>query len=388
MKEIYLDNSATTPLCPEALAALTEAAAEFGNPSSLHAAGDRAKKRMEHARALLLKALSIRPSDHRTLLFTSCGSEANNLAIFGTIHAKNFRFKPRIITSDSEHPSVNEPLARLEKEGIAEIVHIPTRGGVLDMSALQNALSKETVLVTLMAVNNETGAFYDVKKAFALAKAANPDIITHTDLTQGFLKVAVSGGYAKLGADLITLSGHKIGAPKGIGALIVSNDLLRAKKLIPWLCGGGQEGGLRSGTENTIGIAAIGAAAEAGFSTLSDRIAKCEALRQVFLSALPDSVRVNEPPIRAPHIISITLPQIKSQTTLNALSAQGIYVSSGSACSSHGGHKSYVLLAYGLTAEEADCTLRISLSPDNTEEELRTAADAIATLCNSLVKIH
>lgn len=388
MKEIYLDNSATTPLCPEALTAINEAAAEFGNPSSVHNAGVRAKKGVENARAQLQKALSVRPSAPRTVIFTSCGSEANNLAIFGTVYAKHFRFKPRIITTDSEHPSVVEPLAKLEKDGTAEIVRISTHGGQLDMEQLQNALTKETILVTMMTVNNETGAFYDVQKAFSLAKAVNPDIITHTDLTQGFLKVAVNGGYCKLGADLITVSGHKIGAPKGIGALIVSTPLLRSKKLVPRLYGGGQEGGMRSGTENTIGIAAIGAAAMAGSSALSAHIERCEALRSAFLSALPDSVKVNEPPIRAPHIISITLPNIKSQTALNALSAKGIYVSSGSACASHGGHKSYVLLAYGLTPEEADCTLRISLSPMNTEDELVYTAKVIGELCDTLIKIH
>lgn len=387
MKEIYLDNSATTPLCSEALAAMKAAAAEFGNPSSVHSAGLRAKKMLDNARTQLQKALSVRPSSPKTVIFTSCGSEANNLAIFGTVYAKHFRFKPRIITTDSEHPSIVEPLARLERLGVAEVIRISTRGGVLDMEAYQNALSKETVLITLMAVNNETGACYDVQKAFALAKATNPDVITHTDLTQGFLKISVSGGYCKLGADLITLSGHKIGAPKGIGALIVSNDLIRSKKLIPWLYGGGQEGGMRSGTENMIGIAALGAAAEAGAKALGAHVEKCESLRKVFLSALPDSVKVNEPPVRAPHIVSITLPQIKSQTALNALSAKGIYVSSGSACSSHGGHKSYVLLAYGLSASDADCTLRISFSSSTTEEELLYTAEMIGELCDSLVKI-
>lgn len=388
MKEIYLDNSATTPLCPEAIDAITRATAEFGNPSSVHMAGIRAKKMVENARLQLQKALSIRPSDPKTVIFTSCGSEANNLALFGTVKAKHFRFKPRIVTTDSEHPSIGEPLALLERSGEAEIVRLSTKGGRLDMDELKNAVNKETVLLTLMTVNNETGAFYDVAKAFSLAKAANPDVITHTDLTQGFLKVAVPGGYCKLGADMITVSGHKIGAPKGIGALIVSNAFLRSKKLIPWLYGGGQEGGLRSGTENTIGIAALGAAAEAGSTALSAHIEQCNALRQAFLTALPDSVKVNQPPVYAPHIISITLPSIKSQTALNALSAEGIYVSSGSACSSHGGHKSYVLLAYGLSPDDADCTLRISLSPMNTEDELVYTAKTIGRLCDTIIKIH
>ncbi len=388
MNEIYLDNSATTPLCPEAAEAISAAAVNFGNPSSLHAVGERAKKMTETARKQLLTALSIRPSSPRTVIFTSCGSEANNLAVFGVFKAKHFRFKPRIITTDSEHPSILEPLKALETAGEAEVVRLSTRGGQLNMDELEKAVTPQTVLLSLMLVNNETGAIYDVRQAFTLAKAKNPDLITHTDLTQGFLKAAVPGGYDRLGADLLTVSGHKIGAPKGIGALIVSTSLIRSKKLIPWLYGGGQEGGMRSGTENTIGIAAFGAACEANFHRLPQASERLEILRQTFLSALSEEIKINEPPLRAPHIISITLPKIKSQTALNALSAKGIYVSSGSACASHGGHKSYVLLAYGLTPEAADCTLRVSLSADNTENELLVAAEAINEVCNKIIKIH
>lgn len=384
---VYLDNSATTALCPEAEEAIRDAIVGFGNPSSLHAAGQTARKTVETARKQLLSALDVRLPDTRRVIFTSCGTEANNLAIYGTIRAKKFRFLPRIITTDSEHPSILEPLRDLESRGEAEVIRLSTKNGRIDLAELDGALNERTVLLTLMLVNNETGALYDIAAAFRLAKRKVPTVLTHSDLTQGFLKVLPTGGYDKLGADLLTVSGHKIHAPKGVGALIVSADLLKAKKLIPHLYGGGQEGGLRSGTENVMGIAALGAAAKAGKSTAAADIARMSALRDTFVGALPDNVRINTPECHAPHIVSLTLPRIKSQSALNALSAKGIYVSSGSACASHGGHGSYVLLSYGLTPDEADCTLRVSLSRFTTQQELLAAADAIREVCDTLIRM-
>lgn len=385
---IYLDNSATTPLCTQAIEAVNTAVACYANPSSLHAMGQSARKLVEEARKRLLSALDVRLPDTRRVIFTSCGTEANNLAIYGVLRAKKFRFLPRIITTDSEHPSILEPLADLERRGEAEVIHLSTKNGRIDLSELDTALNDRTILLTLMLVNNETGAVYDVASAFRLAKRKVPTLLTHTDLTQGFLKVLPKGGYDKLGADLITLSGHKIHAPKGVGALIVSAELLKAKRLIPCQYGGGQEDGLRSGTENVMGITALGAAAKAGKATAAEDIARMTTLRMQFVQSLPESVCVNQPTGEtAPHIVSITLPRIKSQTALNALSAKGIAVSSGSACSSHGGHGSYVLLAFGLAPEEADCTLRISLSRYTTDQELLTAAEAIREVCDTLIQI-
>ncbi|MBQ8382008.1 MAG: cysteine desulfurase [Clostridia bacterium] len=384
---IYLDNSATTALCPEAEGAIRDAITCYGNPSSLHSMGQTARKTVETARKQLLAALDVRLPDTRNVIFTSCGTEANNLAIYGVIRAKKFRFLPRIITTDSEHPSILEPLRDLESRGEAEVIRLSTEGGRIGLAELDRALNERTVLLSMMLVNNETGAVYDVGSAFRLAKRKVPAILTHTDLTQGFLKVLPKGGYDKLGADLMTVSGHKIHAPKGVGALVISSDLLKAKRLIPYLYGGGQEGGLRSGTENVMGIAALGAAAKAGRATATDDVARMTALRDTFVNALPDSVRVNTPAVCAPHIVSLTLPRIKSQSALNALSAKGICVSSGSACSSHGGHGSYVLLAYGLPAEEADCTLRVSLSRYTTRQELLDTAEAIREICDTMIRI-
>lgn len=385
---IYLDNSATTPLCEEAAQAVNAAVACYGNPSSLHGMGQNARKLVEEARKRLLSALDVRLPDTRRVIFTSCGTEANNLAVYGVLRAKKFRFLPRIVTTDSEHPSILEPLADLERRGEAEVIRLSTMGGRIDLSELDAALNERTVLLTLMQVNNETGAVYDIASAFRLAKRKNPSILTHTDLTQGFLKVLPKGGYDKLGADLITVSGHKIHAPKGVGALVVSAEVLKSKRLIPCLYGGGQEDGLRSGTENVIGITALGAAAKAGKATATADTARIAVLRELFVKALPETVRVNTPVGDvAPHVVSITLPRIKSQSALNALSAKGICVSSGSACSSHGGHGSYVLLAFGLTPEEADCTLRVSLSRYTTDQELLAAAKAIRDVSDTLIPI-
>ena len=385
---IYLDNSATTPLCPEAVEAVQKAVTCYGNPSSLHSMGLDARKIVEEARKNLLSALDVRVPATRRVFFTSCGTEANNLTLYGVIRAKKFRFLPRIITTDSEHPSILEPLRDLEARGEAEIVKLSTKEGKLDLAELDAALNERTVLVTLMQVNNETGAVYDIASAFKLAKRKVPTVLTHTDLTQGFLKVLPTGGYDKLGADLMTVSGHKIHAPKGIGALIVSADLLKAKRLIPHLYGGGQEGGLRSGTENVMGIAALGAAAKAGKATAIADLQRMKEMRERFIELLPETVRVNKPAAAAPHIVSLTLPRIKSQSALNALSAKGIFVSSGSACSSHGGHGSYVLLAFGLSPENADCTLRVSLSRFTTDPELLTAAKAIREVCDTMIQIR
>lgn len=383
---IYLDNSATTALCPEAEEAIREAITAFGNPSSLHTAGQAAKKLVDNARKSLLAALDVRIPTARRVIFTSCGSEANNLAIFGTVRAKNFRYLPRIITTDSEHPSILEPLRYLEERGEAEIVKLSTKGGKLDLDELRSALNERTILLTLMQVNNETGAVYDLESAFRIAKQINPNILTHSDLTQGFLKVLPKGGYDKLGADLLTVSGHKIHAPKGVGALIVSAELLRSKRLIPYLYGGGQEDGLRSGTENVMGIAALGAAAKAGKASAAETVKRIALLREEFIASLPEAVQVNSPAAVAPHIVSLTLPHIKSQSALNALSAKGICVSSGSACSSHGGHGSYVLLAYGLTPTDADCTLRVSLSRFTEKDELLAASAAIREVCDTMIR--
>ena len=311
MDMIYLDNSATTALCDVAKQKMTEAMECYGNPSSLHPLGEKAHSMVEQARKDIATTLGVRgPLLPGQLIFTSCGSEADNLAIFGTAYAKARRKGGRVITTDSEHPGVENAMKALEKDGF-DVVRIPTRGGVLDMVAFANALNDRTFLVSLMTVNNETGALYDVGRAFAMAKAKNPDVVTHTDAVQGYLKCRFSP--TALRADLVTVSAHKIHGPKGIGALLVSPEALKRRDLIPTLMGGGQESSFRSGTENVIGIVGFGAAAKEGYSNLANHLEHLRSLRDYAmerLQALP--VRLNLPQgTCAPHILNLTLPDLR-----------------------------------------------------------------------------
>lgn len=384
-REIYLDNSATTPLSAVAKAAMTEAMEIYGNPSSLHAAGQAAERMITAAREQLLAALGVRRGQG-TFVFTSCGTEATSLALVGSAYAKTRRDATRILTTDSEHPSVGRVLDRLAEDGF-EVVRIPTRGGVLDMDALTAALDKKIFLASFMLVNNETGAWYDVKEAFRRVKAKYPEAITHCDAVQGFLKVPATP--AILGADLVTVSGHKLHAPKGVGGLYIASDMIKKKKIVPFLRGGGQESGWRSGTENTVGIAAFGAVAEdmrLRRGEIADKLLSLRAYAEEKLAAL--EVRINRPTgAYVPYIINVTLPQIKSETMLHHLSGDGIYVSSGSACSSHAAHPSETLLAFGLSAAEADCSLRISLSEYNTEADIDALCASLASGLERLVRI-
>ena len=384
-RTVYLDNSATTPLSAAAKDAMTEAMECFGNPSSLHTLGASAEKIVATARERIMSALGVRRGQG-SVIFTSCGTEATSLAIFGTAHAKTRREATRILTTDSEHPATARALDSLEKSGF-EIIRIPTRGGVLDMSAVEAALDKKIFMASFMLVNNETGAMYSVKEAFAKIKRAHKDAITHCDAVQGFMRVPFTP--ASLGADLVSVSGHKIHAPKGVGALYVSEELIKSKKITAFLVGGGQEGGLRSGTENVIGISAFGAAAADMAARRAEISAKLDGLYSYAaekLSAL--GVRINTPEgARVSHIINVTLPDIKSETMLHYLSADGIYVSSGSACSSHSKSPSQSLTAFGLTPYEADCSIRISLSEYNTAEDIDALCASMAAGLGRLVRI-
>ena len=382
----YLDNSATTPLSRAAKEMILQTMEVYGNPSSLHRAGQEAEKYLSQARAGLLSALGVRPRQGGTFLFTSCGSESNSTALLGTAYAKSRRDATRILTSDSEHPSVARVMEALEADGF-EVIRIPTKGGVLDTDAIERALDRKIFLASFMLVNNETGARYDVKDAFARIRRRYPDAITHCDAVQGFMKVPFTP--ASLGADLISVSAHKLHAPKGVGGLYIAPELLRAKKIVPFLRGGGQEDGLRSGTENLIGISAFGASVADLAAKREENQAAINELRRYAeerLATLP--VRINRPAVAIPHIINITLPDIKSETMLHHLSASDVYVSSGSACSSHLHHPSATLLAFGLTPHDADCSLRISMSAYNTAEDIDALTAALADGIEHLVKIR
>ncbi len=386
MRRIYLDNSATTPLCDSAIEAMEEAMREYGNPSSLHSIGLEAQKIVDDARGAIGTALGVKMMKPGQLVFTSGGTEANNLAIRGVVYAKTRNARGKIITTDSEHASVEEVMKSLEKDGF-EVVRISTRGGVLNFSELEAALDERVILASMMMVNNETGAVYDLGRAFSAVKAKCPNAVTHCDAIQGFLKIKFSP--TSLGADLVSVSAHKIHGPKGVGALYISRDILTQKKIAPILYGGGQEFGFRSGTENVIGIVGFGGAVKAGYRTLEEQIEHLAALREyaiLKLSAL--DLRLNIPlGTCAPHIVNLTLPRIKSETMLHFLSGEGVYVSSGSACSSHAHTPSRALTAFGLSANDADCSLRISFSHENTEDEIDVLTEAVKSGLAMLVRI-
>ncbi len=389
---IYFDNAATTPLSATAKDAMCAAMDIYGNPSSLHTLGVEAEKLVSDARRAVLTSLGVRPITKLTekqLIFTASGTEADNLALLGAVSAKGFGAGKKVLISDSEHPAVIETAAELERRGLT-VVRIPTVGGELDYGAIEREADKSTVLASFMLVNNETGALYDIKRASLLVKAANPDAIVHTDCVQAYMNVPFTE--KSLGADMITLSSHKIGGPKGVGALYVTADVLKKRQLVPIIHGGGQESGLRSGTENLLGIIGFGAAVTAAMTARIEDVAKKKELRDYIISSLSDSTRfagikLNLPKNAAPHVISITLPNIKSETMLHALSRDNIFVSSGSACSSNTGHKSHVLLAYGLTEKEADCTIRVSLGAQNTKEEADRLLASLEAALSTLVRI-
>ena len=380
-RKIYLDNSATTPIRAEALEKYIAVSTEcYGNPSSLHEMGFTAEKELRCARAEILKTLDCRDG---TVVFTASGSEANNLAITGRAFSKErFRKKgAKIITTLGEHASVNAPLEMLEGLGF-KIAKIPTVGGLIDMDALKKELTPDVILVSMMMVNNETGALYDLKSAFSLVKRICPEAITHADATQSYMKVKFSK--KSIFADMITLSSHKIEGPKGVGALIIDPVIIKKKDLSPIIFGGGQEGGLRSGTENVPAIAAFAEAARLADTELEGSIGHLESLRTRLIERLATDAALSEisptlPPSHAPHILNITLPSVKSETMLHYLSSLGIYVSSGSACSSNSTHKESALTAYGRSEREADFSIRISFSKRNTTDDVDALAVALAS---------
>jgi len=402
---IYFDNSATTPLCDEAKTAMLEAMEIYGNPSSLHTLGEEAEKCISAAKKTILAALGVRcvtKLDERRLIFTASGTEADNLAITGVAMAKydtaraymaqsngtvqSTGIGKKIITSDSEHPAVLETLKNLEARGFT-VIRIGTKNGVPDYDKIAEVADRNTILATFMLVNNETGAVYDIAKIASIVKAANPSAVIHTDCVQGFLKIPFTA--KSLGADMITLSSHKINGAKGVGALYVSESVLKARALSPVIFGGGQESGYRSGTENTIGIASFAAATKAGRDRFAEVYARENEIREYLIRSITEKipeVRPNLPEHHAPHILSLTLPNIRSETALHYLSQSDIYVSSGSACSSNTGHGSYVLTAYGLLPSEADTTIRVSFGYQNTLAEADIFVEALAGAVKTLVR--
>ncbi|MGI6195782.1 MAG: cysteine desulfurase family protein [Eubacteriales bacterium] len=377
---IYFDNAATTRVSDTAAqAALTAMTELYANPSSAHAFGFEAEKALRAARAAVLAALGFTPSEG-SLVFTGSGSEADNLALRGAAHALARRGK-HIVLSDSEHPAVENTAKDLEKEGFS-VSRISTEGGKLDLDEARAVLTPDTILVSCMAVNNETGAIYDIPSLASLVKALCPHALFHTDAVQAFTKIP-AGAWKK--ADLVSISAHKIHAPKGVGALFVRKGV----RLVPCITGGGQENGLRSGTEAMPGICAMAAAAKeatADFAALDTQVKQINTYLRERLCLL-DGVCINtEPDGFLPHILSIAVPGLRSEILLRFLSERGIYVSAGSACSAkHADNR--VLSAFGLPDKIADSTLRLSFSADNTTAEcdvfVKALSDAMQTLIHT-----
>ena len=386
MKDIYFDNSATTKISDGAKNKMIEVMEKtFGNPSSLHKLGLEAEKVMTLARGTILSSLGIMRGVSGELVFTSGGTEANNLAIMGVVNSKSRRGNERILTTQGEHSSVENVLLELEKKGF-EIVRVPTKDGELDMDFVRNN-AQGCILATFMYVNNETGALYDVKSAFDIVREKSPLAVCHSDCVQAYMKTRVSK--KTTGADLISISAHKVNGAKGVGALYVDPNIIKTKRILPIVYGGGQEFGYRSGTENVYGIAAFGQAVKEHCASLSEEIDYMGELKDYIIAGLDslDGVRVNKPKKSVCHIINVTAEGIRSETLLHFLSSLGIYVSSGSACSSNGAHRaSPSLIAFGLSADEADSSVRISLCPQNTKDEADALIDGIKQALSKLAR--
>ena len=375
---IYLDNAATTRVRPEAAqAALEVMTRDFGNPSTRYALGTAAAERLAADRAVVAQALGCRAEE---VVFTSCGTEGDNWAIRAALELGKRKGK-HIVTTAIEHSAVLEPLRDLAAQGYEVTYLRPDRNGHISPAQVEGALRPDTVLVSMMLVNNELGTLLPVREAAEAVRRSGCPALVHTDAVQGFLKVPFTP--EGLGVDLLTLSGHKIGAPKGIGALYVRRGL----KLRPLLFGGGQEGGLRPGTEPTAQIAALAAACRVWMDHREEYTERMKVVKDHFLSslqaALPRAVVVS--PGDAPHICAVSLPGYPSEMLVRELSDRGICVSAGSAC--RRGKPSYVFAATGRPKTELLGTLRVSFSPESTPEEADALVSALEEIAQSRVSL-
>ena len=372
--EIYLDNSATTRVCPEAAeAAMNAMVNDYGNPSSTHAKGRAALKLVMAARKNLAKALGCESFE---LAFTSCGSESDNWALWSGADTVSRR-GGHIISSTVEHDAVRKALDELERRGYEVTRLTPGPLGAVTPEQVAGAVRPDTILCSLMLVNNETGAVTDIRAVSKILKAANPRALMHTDAVQGFLKVPFSA--RTLGADLISISGHKIHAPKGIGALYMRSGV----RLRPLIVGGAQEDGRRAGTENVPYICAFGEAARVGYAKAAEYQEHMRALRQHAI----DRLTAENPGLTvigggAPHILSFSLPGYRSEVLMNFLEAREIYVSRSSACKR--GARSHVLEAMGLAPEVIDGAVRVGFCRYNTLEETDELCSAVRAARESL----
>ena len=374
--EHYLDNAATTKPCAEAAEAVVRCMTEqYGNPSSLHRKGLEAQHVMEHARQQVAAALGCKAQE---LLFTSGATDSTNLALRGAAAAQG-RKRKKIITSAVEHASVRQTLAQLEQQGFTVVAVAPDADGRYHAEDFLREVDGNTCLVSMMLVNNENGYRMPVEETFRGVKRKDPEILTHCDAVQGFLKVPFRT--RSLNADLISLSGHKVHALKGAGALYLRQGV----RIRPILFGGHQEKSLRPGTESVPLIAAFGAAAEKLSQTVQERYEKAAQLRASLIAQLRtmEGVLIRDIPDASPYVLSISMPGYRSEIILHYLEQREIYISSGSACSK--GASSGVLEAFGAKPAEVDSALRISFCAENTEDDIAALVQGLKDARQGLV---
>ncbi len=371
---IYLDNAATTKPSQAAREAFLKTAEEFGNPSSLHKLGLGAEKTIKSARKTIADIIGAKPD---LIYFTSCGTEANNLAILGSCRKSKRR---HIITTQIEHPSVSEPILRLEEEGFrVDRISVNSEGRI-DLSELEEKLSDETVLVSIMYVNNETGTVQPIEKIRRLINDKAKNALFHVDAVQGFCKVPIS--IKRADPDFMSLSSHKINGFKGTGALYVKDK----NKLLPIFFGGGQQNSLRSGTENVGGIAAFAAAAKEHTSDHGEIFKLRNTLLNDILTGIPNVKYNGAEDEFSPYVLNISFLGIKAEILLHSLEQEEIYVSTGSACSSHKPMPSHVLTAMGCTAEEISGAIRFSFDSSLTISDIQKTVEILSDKVSEIRK--
>lgn len=373
MMECYFDNSATTRCFDSVVAVVDKVMREdYGNPSSMHTKGVEAEKYVRYAKEQIARSLKV---NEKEILFTSGGTESDNLALIGVAMA-NYRSGKHLITTQIEHPAILQTMRYLEQQGF-EVTYLPVdEYGRIRLEDLEKAMTSQTILVSIMHTNNEIGSLMPIAEAGALIKRMNPHTLFHVDAVQGYGKSPI---YPKrMGIDLMSVSSHKIHGPKGIGFLYINEKV----KIRPILFGGGQQGGMRSGTENVPGIAGMGKAVEEIYSNLNADIDRMYQLREHFIKGLTEfsETYVNGLPGResAPHVVSVSFRGIRAEVILHELESHGIYVSAGSACSSHKASPSATLQAIGIEKDLLDSTVRFSFSVFTTMEEIDYCLDVLA----------
>lgn len=376
--EVYFDNSATTRCYDSVKDIVVKAMTEdFGNPSAMHLKGVEAEKYIKSSAESLARLLKVQEKE---ILFTSGGTESDNLALIGAAFA-NKRSGNHIITTSVEHPAVSQPALFLQEQGF-EVTYLPVDSrGVVKMDALKAVLREDTILVSVMYVNNEVGAVMPVEKIAALVHEKSPRALFHVDAIQAFGKYRIYP--KKMGIDLLSVSGHKIHGPKGVGFLYINEKA----KIQPQILGGGQQGGMRSGTDNVPGIAGLGAAAVEIYKNLEENVENMYRLKEHIAQGLEKigDIRINGMDLRegAPQILSISVMGVRSEVLLHSLEERGIYVSAGSACSSHKRKPSATLAAMGMSKDQIESTVRLSFCEENTIEE----ADYFLQVMGELVPI-